>query len=1248
MKPITPTSLVIVAGLWGALFPINAQVAVIQEHNNLSRDGLYIDSAFTPSAAASVTRDLNFNGTISGNVYAQPLYVENGPGGAAMVIVVTESNNIYALNALTGAVIWQRNVGPPVSSGLPCGNISPLGITGTPVVDLASRALFFDAMIDGATKKHFIYSLNVDTGAINAGWPVDVNAKATYNGVAFTSLVENQRGALGLVNGIVYVPYSGHWGDCGTYHGWVVGVRINNPSSVAAWTTTAIGGGIWGHGGVASDGNNMFVVTGNTFNTGGNWGSGEAIIRLQAGPIFSGNPSDYWAPTNWLSLDNGDIDLGGCGAVLIDVAGATPSQLALAMGKDGNAYLLNRNNLGGITAPVASANVGVGIRGQSAASYRTSNGRYFVFRDGSTAISAYKITATNPPTIVPAWSVSQSGQGSPWVTTTDGTNNAIVWVVGTENGDQRLHAYNGDTGAVVYAGGGTNELMANTRKWNAAIVARGRIYFAASNKVYAFKLPGGTPTPTPTPTATPAATPTATPTPPPPTPTPTATTTPTPPSPTPTPTPTSTATPSTASCKRSLTIDHTKVPSTQSNFTVLVSLADPALKTVANGGHVVNANGYDIGFYADSGGTTKLKWEIEKYDGTTGNLIAWVKIPSVSSSSNTVFYLMYGDSSINTNQSDPPNTWDSNFKGVWHMADSAANTTIRESTITGANGTNNAITSSKTATGQIGKALSYNGSTDGSFAAINLSATTTVTLSFWMKWATNANDDHLAFEYTPNYNTNAGGFMADWNSSSYGGGKFETGMGKGDGTYWTDLFTRPSAGTWHLVHLVFNRSGSINKAYVDGSFQSLTTGTRTASGVGNFSNSSLYFMSRAASALYAAGTLDEVRLSTTERYGGWVGTEYNNQSSPGTFITMGSENCATPTPTPTPATACQRSMTINHLKVPSTQSNFTALVSVTDPALKTIANDGHVANANGYDIGFYADSGGTTKLKWEVEKYDGTTGNLIAWVKIPSLSSLTDTVFYLMYGDSTITTNQSDPPNTWDSNFKGVWHMADSAANTTIRESTVTGANGTNNAITSSKTATGQIGKALSYNGSSDGSFAAINLSATTTVTLSFWMKWTTNANDDHLAFEYTPNYNTNAGSFIADWNSSGYGGGKFEPGIGKGDGTYWTDLFTRPSAGAWHLVHLVFSRSGPTNKAYVDGLLQALTTGTRTASSPGNFSNSSLYFMSRAASALYAAGTLDEVRLSTSERSPTWIATEHNNQSSPGTFITMGSESCR
>jgi len=486
----------------------SAQVNVTQKNNNSSRDALYIDPAFTPGNAANLVRDPNFDGTIVGNVHAQPLYIDGGPNGP-MIIVVTASNNIYALNATTGTVIWQRNVGPAVTSGLPCGNINPVGTIGTPVVDVASGALLFDALIDGMVKKHFIYSLNVDTGATNPGWPVDVNATAMYNGIIFDSLVQEDRGALALVNGVVYVPYSGYGGDCGTYHGWVVGVDINNPVNVGAWATTATKGGIWGHSGVASDGTNMFVITGNTAGTGGVWGGGEAIIRLQAGPFWSGMATDYWAPTNWLQLDNGDVDLGGVSAMLIDVPGASPSQLVLATGKDSNAYLLNRNNLGGITLPVAQLNVGFVI-GQSSATYRTTQGTYFVFRAASDQVKAYKITATSPPTIVPAWSVSQTGQGSPWVTTTDGTNNAIVWVVGAQ-GDGQLHGYNGDTGAVVYAGG---DVMSGTRKWNTGIVARGRIYVANDNKVYAFRVPGGTPTatPRPSPTSTPTPTPTPTPT----------------------------------------------------------------------------------------------------------------------------------------------------------------------------------------------------------------------------------------------------------------------------------------------------------------------------------------------------------------------------------------------------------------------------------------------------------------------------------------------------------------------------------------------------------------------------------------------------------------------------------------------------------------------------------------------------------------------------------------------------------------
>ena len=154
----------VAAGLWSAILQTNAQVNVVQYHNHSSGDGLYIDSAFTQSAAANLTRDLNFDGTIVGNVYAQPLYIEGGPSGP-MIIAVTESNNVYALDAVNGSIIWQRNVGAPVpAADLSCTSVGSMGIIGTPVVDLASRALFLNAMVTpdgGATIKHYIISLNV-------------------------------------------------------------------------------------------------------------------------------------------------------------------------------------------------------------------------------------------------------------------------------------------------------------------------------------------------------------------------------------------------------------------------------------------------------------------------------------------------------------------------------------------------------------------------------------------------------------------------------------------------------------------------------------------------------------------------------------------------------------------------------------------------------------------------------------------------------------------------------------------------------------------------------------------------------------------------------------------------------------------------------------------------------------------------------------------------------------------------------
>src|SRR5215469_6656960 len=136
-----------------------------------------------------------------------------------------------------------------------------------------------------------------------------------------------------------------------------------------------------------------------------------------------------------------------------------------------------------------------------------------------------------------------------------------------------------------------------------------------------------------------------------------------------------------------LSVDHTQVPSNQSNFPVLVNFTDNNFATVANGGKVQNSSGFDIGFYADNNAATKLAWEMERYTATSGEVIAWVKLPTVSSTSpNTTFYVFYDDPTINTDQSNPTGVWDANYLGVYHLKDG---TTLSVADSTGQNnGTN--------------------------------------------------------------------------------------------------------------------------------------------------------------------------------------------------------------------------------------------------------------------------------------------------------------------------------------------------------------------------------------------------------------------------------------------------------------------------------------------------------------------------------------------------------------------------------
>ncbi len=469
---------------------------VLEHHGNPSRSGLYIVPSLTWEAARGLHRDPGFRAEVAGPVYAQPLYWAPPGGGTPLLIVATEQNLVYALDATTGALAWKTSLGAPAPrSALPCGNIDPMGVTGTPVIDEQTQAVYLDAMMlkaRGAPPRHEVFALSLKDGSVRPGWPVDVEAALAAKGETFASAEQGQRGALAIVGDRLYVPYGGHFGDCGAYHGRVVGISLAAPTRVLSWSTAARGGGIWAPGGVVSDGHALYVTTGNTMGAKA-WGGGEAVIRLGLDLTFSGRPQDYFAPANWRDLDDGDLDLGGTNPLLVTLPGAAPAELALALGKDGNAYLLDRQALGGIGGGLRAKRVSQGPIRTSPATFAGDDGVYVAFQGRGVDcpageggdLTVLKISAGAPPDLRVAWCAAAGGRGSPIVTTTDGRSNPIVWTADAE-GDNRLRGYRGDTGEVVFAGGATAESMGPVRRFQTVIAAARRFYVAGDKEIYAF------------------------------------------------------------------------------------------------------------------------------------------------------------------------------------------------------------------------------------------------------------------------------------------------------------------------------------------------------------------------------------------------------------------------------------------------------------------------------------------------------------------------------------------------------------------------------------------------------------------------------------------------------------------------------------------------------------------------------------------------------------------------------------------
>ena len=311
------------------------------------------------------------------------------------------------------------------------------------------------------------------------------------------------------------------------------------------------------------------------------------------------------------------------------------------------------------------------------------------------------------------------------------------------------------------------------------------------------------------------------------------------------------------SYRKTITVDHTKVSSDQTDFPMLVSLSsDTELAATAQD------DGDDI-MFASSDGITKLPHQIEKFDGATGELKAWVKVPTLSSSSDTIIYLYYGNGSATDGQS-VRNVWDANFKGVWHLSGSTLHTT--DSTSNANVGTNNGMTATLGKTDGGGY---LNGSSNVAFGN-TLSLSGNQTIGVWV----NAN-------FTPN----AWAFpIIDKRSSDNANCNYALVYGYQDGVYkldyafnngssWVELKlnTQLSTGTWYWLSAVYD--GSKQYLYINGA-EATSAATAIVPTTGG--TQSAYFGYGIVDNRYFTGSFDEVRLSSTNRSAAWIKFEYYN------------------------------------------------------------------------------------------------------------------------------------------------------------------------------------------------------------------------------------------------------------------------------------------------------------------------------------------------------------------------------------
>jgi hypothetical protein len=472
--------------------------SVLERNNHPNRDGAFVAPKLTMTAAAALVKDPAFNGTFTGSMWASPLYLANGPGGKGVFFAVTTGNDVFALDETTGATIWKKNIGSsPQASGAGCGSIHPVGIISTPVIDAAAGTIYVAGAIGTAQiDRHEVHALSITDGAERTGYPVTVTG--TSGATTFTPPPQNQRSALSLVNGTLYVAYGGHVGDCGNYHGWVFGIDTKDPTKKGGWATLGKGEGIWAAGGLASDGNGVFAITGNSTAGASDhmMSDSEEVVRITGLGVLDRSNKNLYFPASWQQMDGRDADFGATNPMYLEVAGSTPSHVVVGISKDGHLYLLDPGNLGGMAGHLVDFQIANGTMAihTAPAAFTDAKGTHVLLSTDSGAVCpaggatghvvmSVLLAAGSPPKPTVEWCVAQAGPVTgPISTSTDGTANPIVWFMS----GGVLKGVNAPDGTAVFS---SKDNCSGVREWTSPIAVNGRVIAGGDGHLCAWSAP---------------------------------------------------------------------------------------------------------------------------------------------------------------------------------------------------------------------------------------------------------------------------------------------------------------------------------------------------------------------------------------------------------------------------------------------------------------------------------------------------------------------------------------------------------------------------------------------------------------------------------------------------------------------------------------------------------------------------------------------------------------------------------------